>query len=108
MFNRSTRLGLTAGLLGLTIALTAAGPATANSAACGPRRDLVGQLAGKYKEAPVAVGLAQDGTLVEVLAASGGATWTMIVSRPDGISCLVAAGESWQLLSTMVAEGPDV
>lgn len=73
-------------------------PAIANAApmACSPRQDVLGQLADKFKEAPVAVGLANNGGLLEVLTAGDGATWTIIITMPNGVSCLVAAGESWQ------------
>lgn len=65
-------------------------------ASCGPRAELVEELAKRFSEAPVAVGLANSGTLVEVLTNGDGSTWTIIVSQPNGTSCLVAAGESWQ------------
>ena len=73
-------------------------PATAMAApmACSPRQDVLSQLADKFKEAPVAVGLANNGGLLEVLTAGDGATWTIIITMPNGVSCLVAAGESWQ------------
>lgn len=64
--------------------------------ACSPRDDVVKQLFEKYHEAPVAIGLASNGNLLEVLTAADGSTWTMIQTSPAGISCLVAAGESWQ------------
>jgi hypothetical protein len=74
--------------------------ATADAASpqCGPRTALLDQLAKQYKEAPAAVGLANGGALVEVLTSEDGATWTIVVSRPDGTSCLVAAGQEWQAL----------
>jgi hypothetical protein len=72
--------------------------ADAASPLCGPRTQLLDQIAKKYKEAPVAIGLANSGALVEVLTSNDGATWTILVSRPDGTSCLVAAGQEWQAL----------
>jgi hypothetical protein len=65
---------------------------------CGKRDDVVAQLSNKYKEAPAAVGLANGGALVEVLTSEDGATWTIVVSSPDGTTCLVAAGQEWQAL----------
>jgi hypothetical protein len=65
---------------------------------CGKRDDVVAQLSKKYKEAPAAVGLANGGALVEVLTSEDGATWTIVVSSPDGTTCLVAAGQEWQAL----------
>jgi hypothetical protein len=64
--------------------------------ACGHRADVLKELSERYKEAPVALGLANNGSLLEVRSSDGGTTWTIIVTSPDGMSCLVAAGEDWQ------------
>ena len=69
--------------------------AAAQESACAPRETLVGQLAQKYSETPTAVGLSSDGSLVEVLTSDDGTTWTILISMPNGTSCLVASGESW-------------
>jgi hypothetical protein len=37
-----------------------------------------------------------SGGLVEVLSDGKGGTWTIIVTTPQGMSCLVAAGEGWR------------
>ena len=50
----------------------------------------------RYKEAPVALGLASNGDLLEVFSSDNGSTWTIIVTSPNGTSCLVAAGQDWQ------------
>ncbi|HWA41744.1 MAG TPA: hypothetical protein VHA10_00930 [Hypericibacter adhaerens] len=70
--------------------------ARADDPACGHRTDVIKELSERYKEAPVAVGLASNGSLLEVLSSNAGTTWTIIVTSPDGTSCLVAAGEDWQ------------
>jgi hypothetical protein len=85
-----------------------AGSAAAAPAACGPRADVLAQLARQYDEVPKAVGLANGGNLVEVLASSDGATWTIILTSPKGISCLVAAGEAWRELNATGPTGPEV
>ena len=73
-------------------------PAPAQSVTCRPRDFVLGQLAQRYNEAPVAVGLTNRGALVEVLTTPDGKTWTIIISSPDGMSCLVEAGENWRFL----------
>ncbi|MCI0429844.1 MAG: hypothetical protein L0210_04795 [Rhodospirillales bacterium] len=80
------------------LAATVAVPLTAVAApaTCGARKELLAKLVQQFRESPAAVGLSSDGTLVEVLTNEDGSTWTIMVSRPDGVSCLVAAGESWQ------------
>ena len=65
---------------------------------CDKRARVIGHLAQKYKEAPVAIGVTSTGGMVEVLTTGDGGTWTIILSNPNGTSCLVAAGEGWRAL----------
>ncbi len=87
-----------AAYLGLTLvpALTLGSFEAAAQSACSPRTEVVGHLAKKYGEAPVAIGVTNKGGLVEVLTSGDGNTWTIIVSMPNGTSCMVAAGEGWR------------
>lgn len=71
-------------------------PAPAQSADTGlPRPELVELLGDSYDEVPVAFGLAENGGLIEVFASAEGATWTMVLSMPNGLSYVVTSGESW-------------
>jgi hypothetical protein len=71
-------------------------PAQAQAPACVKRVDLIKHLSNKYHEAPAAVGLADNGSLLEVFASKSGETWTVTVTMPNGISCMVATGQNWQ------------
>ena len=62
---------------------------------CGQRTELVTALSDRFNEAPVAAGLSQLGQLIEVFSSADGTTWTLMVTKPDGESCLIAAGEAW-------------
>jgi hypothetical protein len=77
-----------------------AAPAFAQTASPGPacvkRADLIKHLEAKYHEAPSAVGLADNGALLEVFSSKSGETWTVTVTMPNGISCMVATGQQWQ------------
>ena len=33
-------------------------------------------------------------------------SWTMIITMPDGNSCLMAAGENWETIKTVAKLGP--
>lgn len=88
------------------VAISLPASAIAAPMACSPREDVVNQLATKFKEAPVAIGLANNGGLLEVLTAGDGATWTIIITMPNGVSCLVAAGEDWQNHKRVALEDP--
>ncbi|MEE8188975.1 MAG: hypothetical protein V3T80_07190 [Kiloniellales bacterium] len=78
--------------------LLGAPAAVAQSQQCDQRQKVLGHLAQKYHEMPVAVGVTSSGGLVEVLSTGDGDTWTIILSQPNGMSCLVAAGEGWRTL----------
>ena len=88
---------VTAALIAAAIAL----PATAQTV-CGKRSDVLQQLSTKYSEMPAAMGLSNDGGVIEVLTSPDGHTWTIIVTKPDGSSCLVIAGEYWEAAPRLV------
>lgn len=90
---RAARL-LGALLTGLTLAGTAAAPVAA-AGVCDARADVLTHLKAKYAEAPAALGVTAIGQLVELIAAPDGKTWTLILTSPRGVSCLIAAGEHW-------------
>ncbi len=62
---------------------------------CDKRADVLTHLAKKYSEKPTSVGVTANGGIVELLSEKSGKTWTLIVSMPNGISCLLAAGQDW-------------
>ena len=88
------------GLLVLPLSL----PAKAQNV-CTARDQVLGHLGSNYSEAPVAMGLANNGGVIEVLSSGKGTTWTIIITMPSGVSCLLAAGESWESLP-LIAAGP--
>ena len=63
---------------------------------CGERAEVIRQLDGRYAEQPVALGIAENGGVIEVLAAPQGETWTIVITMPNGITCMLAAGEDWE------------
>ena len=82
-----------------------AAPVSAQQAKCAPRAAILSSLGSSYSEAPVGVGVTQQGALVEVLASDSG-SWSIIVSSADGVACLVAAGEGWRVLTPAAPEDP--
>jgi hypothetical protein len=54
------------------------------------------QLSEKYAEVPVALGVANNGGVMEVLSSPNGTTWTIVLTMPNGQSCMIAAGDDWQ------------
>jgi len=87
-------LRLTAFLALLLAAVPAAAPNA--QAMCNQRAEVLAQLSDRYSEAPVAMGLASNGGMIEILTSNSGTTWTIILTMPNGLACLVAAGEGWE------------
>ncbi len=78
-----------------TIALASI-PAVAQTE-CADHNQITDRLATKYSESRVGIGLDGNGRVVEVFASRQG-SWTILVTFPDGRTCLIAAGEDWQPL----------
>ncbi len=71
---------------------------------CNERDNVLDLLAKKYQETPIAAGVTNTGGLVEVLTDIKSGTWTIIVTTPQGMSCLVAAGEGWRNMEQISLE----
>lgn len=95
-------------LIALTIlavpALKEALADTNESLACGKRADMLAQLSLRYSEEPVAMGMATNGTLVEVLASGGGGSFTILYTTAEGLTCMMAAGNNWESLNQILAD----
>ncbi len=91
-------------LLGTALAVFSSAAGAQSQSQCNTRDSVLSLLASKYKESPVAVGVTNTGGLVEVLSTGDGNTWTIIVTTPQGMSCLVAAGEGWRALEQDLVE----
>lgn len=62
---------------------------------CGTHDRVVTHLGDTYGEKPAVVALASNGGIIEVLVGDDGA-WTLLVTRPSGVTCIVEFGEAWQ------------
>ena len=88
---------------GIIVALALLASVTAGSRpahaqqSCDVRKTLLAKLDTGYDEQPVAIGVASTGNVVELLVSANG-TWTILVTRPNGIACIAAVGEDWQAL----------
>ena len=80
----------------LALAVFLVSSAAVAQVSCGQRDKIVEWLAVEYKEAPIATGVSSKGSLIEVLSTHDGDTWTVIVTSPDGNSCLIASGQGWR------------
>ncbi len=76
---------------------TAAAPQAAAQTLCGERAQILDRLEQKFAETPQAIGLSEDGALVEVVVSPTGG-WTILVTYPKRPSCVVATGKGWETL----------
>ncbi len=83
----------------LATTLTLAGPAHAQSQ-CEPRSDVVSKLETVHGKTPAALGVGESGRKVIELFVNAEARWTILITRPNGLSCVAASGDSWTVIST--------
>lgn len=77
--------------------------AQAQGANCGNRELVVERLNNKYGESRQSIGMAPKGRVVEVFASLETGTWTITVTTPNGVTCLVASGQSYEDLDEPLA-----
>jgi len=92
-------MGLAALIL---IAQPAAAQAAPNQAQCATRDKVVGVLAAKYGETRHGIGIAANNTVMEVFASEKTGTWTITVTMPSGVTCMVASGQGYEALAETV------
>ena len=83
---------------------TAAAPQAEAQTLCGERTEILDRLEQQFAETPQAIGLSEDGALVEVMVSPSGG-WTILVTYPKRPSCVVATGEGWESLLVPVPAG---
>lgn len=109
--SRNAASGALGHLLGATLLAGAAISAIAASATpalaqaiCGKRSAIVTQLQEKYGETRRSIGFQQGRGVVEVWASDDTGTWSIVVTNPQGITCLLAAGEAFESEAVRVAD----
>lgn len=71
---------------------------------CAPRDTVVEKLAEGYGETRQSMGLGANNSVVEVFASDETGTWTITVTTPNGVTCLVASGQSFEALAEALPE----
>lgn len=75
---------------------------------CGPRDAVVTRLAEGYGETRQSMGLGANNAVIEVFASDETGSWTITVTQPNGLTCLVASGQGYeQLAEALPAKGED-
>ncbi len=82
--------------------------AAQNARNCGPRAVVVDRLADGYGESRQSMGLGANNSVIEVFASAETGTWTITVTTPNGVTCLVASGQAFEeLAEALPAPGND-
>ena len=89
---------LFSGSIALTLGKARAEPS------CAPRADVLAKLAQEFGEERRSIALAESGVVVETFASQGG-SWTVLVTRPDGTSCLLASGPYFEEVDEPLLRG---
>lgn len=84
---------LAAGVVASAVAFSAT-PAFAQMV-CGQREQIKQRLHDGYGEVPTGIGAAANGGVIELFTSERG-TFTVVLTRPNGLSCLLAVGEGWE------------
>ena len=90
-------LGFAAAMLSWT------GPASAQQA-CASHDEVTMQLETQFDEMIIGRGLASAGKRMLELFVSEKGSWTLMISEPNGRSCVLGSGESWHQLPLLVGD----
>ena len=97
--------------VGLTTGILVSGMATAQTmgASCAPRETVVQRLAESYGETRHGIGIGSNNQVMEVFASRETGTWTITVTMPNGMTCLMASGQAFETLAeALPAEGQKI
>ena len=101
-------------LFALSLGFAALIWATQNASAqaaqtCGDRHTVIERLQSRFGESRQSIGLIQNNSVMEVFASNDTGTWTIVVTLPSGLTCLIAAGQAFEaMLARPVAIGDPV
>lgn len=103
----TTRIATLTGAALLMATPLLAAPALAQQN-CAQRDQILDRLTSKYGESRQSIGLAPNTGVVEVFASTETGTWTILMTTPNGVTCLIASGQAFETLAEMaVAKGDD-
>ena len=90
-------------LIGVSLIWTGISKADAQTARspqnCGPKYAVLKRLAKSYGEVQQSQGLGANNAIIEVFASSTTGSWTITVTMPTGLTCLVASGQAYESLT---------
>lgn len=88
---------------GIGAMMLAANQSNAQTGNCADHAQVVERLGDRYGESRQSIALNNDNSVVEVFASKDTGSWTITVTQPGGLTCLVAAGQAYQYLNEPLA-----
>ncbi|MEM6306584.1 MAG: hypothetical protein AAF701_01200 [Pseudomonadota bacterium] len=77
-----------------------AAPGVGQPQNCAPRDSVLTRLSNDYGETRRSVAMGQNETVVEVFASDTTGSWSITVTLPNGLTCLVASGQAYEAVQT--------
>lgn len=72
--------------------------AAADSRACNERKSVIEPLKDAHAEEPIGIVMGLNGSVIELLRGTSG-SWTILMTPSAGVTCIIAAGESWEAVA---------
>ena len=72
---------------------------------CTPRGAVIETLSSRYGESRQSIAMSADNLVVEVYASAETGSWSLVITRPDGISCLAVTGNGYETMAEAIAQG---
>lgn len=88
-------------------ALALALPAKAQQAPrCAPRAEVLDLLEKRYSETLRAIGMTRGQAVMELYASDDDGSWTLLMTLPNGLACMMGAGTAFEALVAPVKGSP--
>lgn len=72
-----------------------------NNRNCAPRDRVIERLTNTFGETRQSIGLAANNGVIEVFASPETGSWTITVTMPSGVTCLIVSGQSFEALAEL-------
>lgn len=79
----------------MVFGMAALAPPSNAQTACAKRSEIVHMLENAFAEKLSALGLRSELQLMEIWSSDAKGTWTILLTKADGTSCIVASGTDW-------------
>lgn len=95
-------------IVSLATLLVVSAPAIAFTDNCASREVVLTRLAQSYGEARQTIALSAGNQVVETFANIESGSWSIVVTQPDGLACLVASGKGFELVTGEAERKPGI